>query len=55
MTVEYGETQPMKLGAKTEAAKTIHEINLDKLKPYSRYFYRVTCEDADGQLARSDV
>jgi len=55
MTVEYAETQPMNLSAKTEVVKTIHEIKLDKLKPYTRYFYRVTCEDAEGNLARSDV
>lgn len=55
MTVEYGETQPLELRVTTEATKTIHELKLGNLKPYTRYFYRVLCEDAEGNLARSDV
>lgn len=55
MAVEYGEIQPLTLRADTSDSKTISEIKLNGLKKYTRYFYRVTCEDADGNLARSDV
>lgn len=55
MTVEYGELQPLKLRARTATNATIHELKLDSLKPYTRYFYRVVCEDAAGNLARSAV
>jgi hypothetical protein len=55
MAVDYGEIQPFNLRADTSAAKTINEIRLNGLKPFTRYFYRVTCEDAEGNLARSEV
>lgn len=55
MTVEYGETQPLKRRASSTAARLIHEVPLTDLKPFTRYFYRVICEDAKGNLARSEV
>ncbi len=55
VTVEYGEVQPLNLQASTPAPALISEVTLRDLKPYTRYFYRVTCEDAEGHLARSDI
>ena len=55
MTVEYGEVQPLKGRVTTPELKTIHEARLDGLKPFTRYFYRVVCEDERGNLARSEV
>jgi len=55
MTVAYGETQPLKLTAQTPEPKAISELRLAGLKPFTRYFYRVTCEDAAGNLARSEI
>jgi len=55
MSVEYGEIQPLKLQAQTSKTANISELRLDGLKPFTRYFYRVTCTDADGNLARSEL
>lgn len=55
MRVDFGEVQPLKASAKGPAASLISEVRLEGLKPFTRYFYRVTCEDAEGNLARSDV
>lgn len=55
MTVDYGEQQPLHLRAACPTAQAIGEIRLGGLKPYTRYFYRVTCQDADGNLARSEL
>ncbi len=55
MTVDYGEIQPLNLRANTSEMKSINELKLGGLKPYTRYFYRVTCEDSEGNLARSDI
>jgi predicted phosphodiesterase len=55
MTVAYGETQPLKLTARTPEPKAISELRLGGLKPFTRYFYRVTCEDAAGNQARSEI
>lgn len=55
MTVQYGEIQPLTSEATTPGPSLISELRLAGLKPYTRYFYRVTCEDADGNLARSEV
>jgi acid phosphatase type 7 len=55
MTVEYGEQQPLKSRATSASTNTLGEIRLDGLKPSTRYFYRVTCEDAAGNQARSDI
>lgn len=55
MVVEYAETQPLKLRAVTSDPKLIHEVKLTGLKPFTRYFYRVTCTDAAGNVARSEI
>ncbi|MCZ7636171.1 MAG: metallophosphoesterase [Verrucomicrobia bacterium] len=55
LTVEYGERQPLTLRATTSTPALISEVKLADLKPFTRYFYRVTCEDAAGNLARSEV
>ncbi len=56
MTVEYAEVQPLnKLATSPIATNNFGEIRLDGLKPSTRYFYRVTCEDAEGNQARSEV
>jgi hypothetical protein len=55
MRVEYGELQPLKLRAESAKAASINEVPLTGLKPCTRYFYRVVCEDEQGNLARSDL
>lgn len=55
LTIEYGERQPLTLRDTTTSPALISEIKLSGLKPFTRYFYRVTCEDAAGNLARSEV
>ncbi len=55
LTVEYGELQPLKSSATTATPALISELKLPGLQPATRYFYRVTCEDGDGNLARSEV
>ena len=55
MTVEYAEVQPLKLRAASTAATNIITVPLSGLKPFTRYFYRVTCTDAEGNMARSEV
>lgn len=55
MTVEYGELQPFAKTAESGEARVINEVRLADLKPHTRYFYRVTCADPQGNLARSDV
>ncbi|MHC1766480.1 MAG: LamG-like jellyroll fold domain-containing protein [Verrucomicrobiia bacterium] len=55
MTVEFGETQPLKLRATTSAAKLLNELRLEGLKPFTRYFYRATCADDEGNMARSEL
>jgi hypothetical protein len=55
MRVAYGESQPLSHEAADDGTNLISEVKLNGLKPYTRYFYRVTCEDGEGNLARSDV
>jgi len=55
MTVEYAEFQPLTGQASTTAPVTLSTVPLDQLKPHTRYFYRVTCEDSTGNRARSAV
>lgn len=55
MVVEYAEAQPLRQRAETREAVLIHELRLTGLKPFTRYFYRVTCTDAEGNQARSEV
>ncbi len=55
MRVEYGEFQPLSQSAETTELRTLHELTLRDLKPFTRYFYRVTCEDAATNIARSDI
>jgi hypothetical protein len=55
MTVEYDVQPPLKRRAHSAAAAAINEVRLQGLEPATTYFYRVTCEDADGNRARSDV
>ncbi|MHB1309860.1 MAG: metallophosphoesterase, partial [Limisphaerales bacterium] len=55
MTVEFAELQPLTRQATTDRAAYISEVGLADLKPFTPYFYRVTCTDAEGNVARSDV
>ena len=55
MRVEYGEALPWKLLGESVGASGINEVKLNGLKPFTTYFYRVTCEDAQTNLARSEV
>jgi hypothetical protein len=55
MTVEYAETQPLINRATTAEAKAISEVQLNRLKSYTTYYYRVTCSDSRGNVARSDI
>lgn len=55
MTVEYAEIHPLLLRASSTQAAYIGEVPLTGLKPRTRYFYRVTCQDEAGNLARSEV
>lgn len=53
--VEYGERQPLRMRMMNEERKTIQGVTLTGLKPFTHYFYRVTCVDAQGHVARSDI
>ncbi|MBK8001301.1 MAG: metallophosphoesterase [Verrucomicrobia bacterium] len=53
--VEYGERQPLRLRVASDERKTIHGVTLSGLKPFTQYFYRVTCVDAQGHVARSEI
>lgn len=55
LTVDYGEIQPLALSATVSEPRLINGVSLGGLKPRTRYFYRVTARDADGNLARSEV
>ncbi|MDB6133442.1 MAG: metallophosphoesterase [Verrucomicrobiales bacterium] len=56
MTVEYAETAPLTLTAGVPAGTTsISTVSLTGLKPHTRYFYRVTSDDGNGNTARSEV
>lgn len=55
MTVEYGENQPLKTRVTAATAGNINEVRLEGLKPFTVYYYRVTCIDAAGNVARSDI
>lgn len=55
LRVDYGEVQPLKLRAEAAEASAIGTVMLANLKPFTRYFYRVTAEDDQGNLARSEI
>ncbi len=55
MTVEYGELQPLKQRVSATAPQLISSVTLTGLKPFTQYFYRVTCVDASNNVARSEV
>lgn len=55
MAVEYAERQPLTNRVTATNAATISEVRLENLKPFTIYFYRVTCVDPAGNIARSDV
>lgn len=55
MRVDYGEALPLKLRGESADSSAINEVKLTGLKPFTTYFYRVTCEDAQTNLARSEV
>lgn len=55
MTVDYAEIQPLTNRMTAVEAKAISEVRLENLKPYTIYYYRVTCVDKDGNIARSDI
>lgn len=55
MIVEYGETNTISFRAQSSATNLINSVTLVKLKPHTRYFYRVTCTDYAGNIARSDI
>lgn len=48
--VEYGNSFPPMLTAKSAAKATMHEIPLIGLQPNTKYFYRMVCTDADGTV-----
>jgi 3',5'-cyclic AMP phosphodiesterase CpdA len=55
MTVEYGETNALSMRAESESAALINSVTLEDLKPQTRYFYRVTCTDNAGNIARGEI
>jgi predicted phosphodiesterase len=55
MTVEYAERQPLTNRVVASEAKNINEVRINGLKGFTTYFYRVTCIDAAGNLAISDI
>jgi hypothetical protein len=55
MLVQYGERQPLTLTGSSTAPANISEVALKDFKPNTTYFYRVTCTDANGNIARSDI
>jgi hypothetical protein len=55
MQVDYAEIQPLNHHASSTGTNTISTAVLTGLKPHTRYFYRVTCTDAEGNVARGDV
>lgn len=55
MMVEYGERQPLLHRATSPGTNLIHSVRLTELKPATQYFYRVTCHDTEGNIARSDI
>ena len=56
MLVEYGEQQPLnERGAGKAGTNLIQTVRLDALKPFTTYFYRVTCRAADGNIARGEI
>jgi hypothetical protein len=55
MMVEYGEANPLGSRLEGTSSNLIQGVTLNNLKPQTRYFYRVTCTDAEGNVARSDV
>jgi len=59
LLVEYGERQPLDQRETLARAGTqtnlILGVRLDGLKPFTTYFYRVTCRDKDGNVARNEI
>jgi hypothetical protein len=55
MTVEYAAQPPLKQIAQSAATAAINEVHLAGLTPATTYFYRVTCEDDEGNRARSEL
>ena len=55
MTVDYAEFQPLAVQAGTSTPAAISTVTLTNLKAHTRYFYRVTCDDGAGNVARSAV
>jgi len=47
--LEYGSTFPPDKSIAVEKYDTMHEIKLDNLLPKTKYYYRMTCTDADGK------
>ena len=46
--LEYGSTFPPDRSIAVEKPDAFHEIKIENLQPRTKYFYRVTCTDADG-------
>lgn len=55
MTVEYAQRQPLAQRVSNSASAAISAVRLEGLGPATSYFYRVTCTDAEGNVALSDV
>lgn len=55
MTVHYADRQPLTQSVVTSKAAYISEAPISGLRPFTRYFYRVTCVDAEGNVAQSEV
>jgi hypothetical protein len=55
MLVEFGETNASTHRVESDSANLINSVTLSNLKPHTRYFYRVTSTDYDGNIARGEV
>ena len=55
MTVDYAERYPLLERATSSVSTNINSVRLSGLRPSTGYFYRVTCSDTDGNVAKSDV
>ena len=47
--VKYGTKFPPDQSVKVEQPATMHEVPLSNLQPKTKYFYQVTCTDAEGK------
>ncbi len=55
ISVEYAELKPLTNRVAATRNAAISEVSITDLKPFTRYFYRVTCTDAQGNMAQSEI